>query len=533
MSSISSLARAVSGLSANQNALQTTAHNISNVNTPGYVRQQVLMKDTTYVKIGRNGNNNLMVGLGTDIQSIRQVRDMFLDGAFRNESSRYGFYNSGADAVKEVETILGETEGENMGKILKKFWESLNELSNHPDGLEARGTFVQNAVLFVNKANLIMKQLGQYQTNLNKQVEDKVNEINSLGEQIKQLNNKIVKYEINGDNANDYRDARNNALDKLAKLVDISYREDKLGNVFVRAEGIDFVTIGDVNKMELTQAEPRSPLVSPIWKSTGKEVFNLKSEIKPEKENDRGSLKGILLSRGTRAATWKDTEDAAKYKKDIEPSFIMKTQARFDMLVHTIVTKVNDILSPRSKLSPSPYGLDGSTHIELFKRKQMDRYDAAGNYNVEDASNYNSLYTAGNLEINPDIIKDYDKICITKVKGEVGDNQIVQDIIKAWKNADIPESPGSTASLNIDEYYVGFVGEVGSVGKVTRAHMANQQMLVTQIDNQRSSLMGVSSDEELGNMMKYQHAYNASARVVTVIDQMLEQIVTRLGLVGR
>lgn len=529
MSSISSLSRAISGLQASQYGLQATAHNMANVNTPGYVRQQVLMKDSSYFKIGSNGNSNLMVGMGTDVQALRQVRDMFLDGAFRNEASRYGYYNSGADALDEIQTILGEIEGESMEKVLEKFWKSLNELSKHPDGREARGTFVQSAVLFVNKANLIMEQLDEYQLNLNKQVTDKVDEINRLGEEINILNDKIVKYEINGDNANDYRDARNNALDQLAQIIDITYKEDKLGNVSVKAEGFDFVSLGNVNKMELEQAVPNSPLVSPIWKATGQRVFNLDTEISAEKENDRGSLKGILLSRGTRRANWKDTEIASDFNDNVKPSIIMRTQAKFDLFVHSVVTTINDNIAPITR--DGPYGLDGSRNIEIFKRKHMDRYTGT-TFNDENAGS-DSLYSAGNLEINPEVLNDYDKICITRVPGELENNDIVEEIKTEWQNPLLDEYPGCDSKLNINEYYVSFVGDIGNIGKVTKTQMENQQILIAQIDNQRSILMGVSSDEELGNMMKYQHAYNASARVVTVVDQMLDQVINRLGLVGR
>ncbi|WP_281812785.1 flagellar hook-associated protein FlgK [Vallitalea longa] len=532
MSSISSLSRAVSGLRANQQALQSTAHNLANVNTPGYVRQQILMKESNYLKIGTSGNSNLMVGMGTDVECLRQVRDMFLDGAFRNEASRYGYYRSGAETVQEIETVLGEIEGESMETVLNKFYKSLNELSKHPDGREARGTFVQSAVLFVNKANLVMEQLNEYQLNLNKQVIDNVDEINRLGEEIDRLNKEIVKYELNGDNANDYRDARNLALDKLSHIVDITYSEDKTGNVNVKAEGHNLVSVDHVYKIELEQSVPNSPLVSPIWEDTGKRVFNLDTEISAERENDKGSLKGLLMARGTRQANWMDTKKADEYNKNVKPSILMTAQAKFDLFVHSVVTTINDIVAPRGKGTDSPYGLDGSQNIEVFKRINMDRYNGS-TYNGEDKTNYSSLYSAGNLEINPEILNDYDKICITEDLTKVQDNNIVEDIIKKWQEPNITEYPGCEAKLNINKYYISFVGEIGNLGKSARTQMDNQQILVAQIDNQRSTFMGVSSDEELGNMMKYQHAYNASARVVTVVDQMLDQVINRLGIVGR
>lgn len=533
MSSISSLSRAFSGLQASQQALQTTSHNLSNVNTPGYVRQQVLMKDATYLKVGYSGNNPLMVGLGTDIQAIRQVRDMFLDAAYREESSRHGFYAGEYDAINEIETILGETEGEGMSKLLTKLYSAINGLSTGLDTLENRGVFVQTAVQFVNKANLIMEQLQEYQLNLNQQVKDKVNAINQLGEEIRQLNEQIVKYESNGDHANDYRDARNLALDKLSSMINISYSEDKVGNVLVKAEGMEFVTIGGVTKMGVRQTTAKSLMVDPIWEDYNMDVYNLDEEVSPAKGNDRGELKGLLLARGSRSATWIDTDDPVIYENEIKPSLIMSAQANFDKLVHAVVTTINDIVAPDPKDPDSPWGLDKtSQHIEIFKRKNMDRYTGT-TVNAEVASNYASLYTAGNIEINPEVLNDYNKICISKEKNGPGNNASIQEIKDKWAEAFIEEEPGSPTKLNIDEYYKSFIGDVGNRGNVVIKHMENQQLLVAQIENKRSSLMGVSSDEELGNMMKYQHAYNASARVVTTVDSMLETIIKQLGLVGR
>lgn len=531
MASIGSLSRAVSGMMASQSALQATAHNLSNVNTTGYVRQQVLMKESSYVKVGNGPTTDFLVGLGTGVQDIRQVRDMFLDMSYREESGRQGFYNAQANAIEEIEVILGETEGESFSQILDNLFSSINELSKHPDGLETRGTFVQSSVLFVNKANLVMDQLNDYQMNQNSKVIDTVNEINGLGKEIFKLNDLIVRSEVNGDNANDYRDARNNALDKLSNLVDISYREDKVGNVFVKVEGYEFVTISDVNEMDLAPAEPFSLLVTPIWKSLGREVFNLDETITPEKNNDLGKLKGLLLARGTRQANHTDTNDPNTYEQAIKPSIIMNAQAQFDVLVNGIVTMINDIVAPKSKTG-GPYGLDGSQYTEVFKRKYMDRYDSSGNFESEVATNLYSLYSAGNLEVNPLILEDYDKIALSVTLNEVGDNQKVEEIITAWQQPFAPIQPGGE-NIDINEYYTSYISDVGNVGSISKVSMTNQEMIVSQIQNQRSSLMGVSSDEELGNMMKYQHAYNASARVVTVVDQMIEQIVTSLGIVGR
>jgi flagellar hook-associated protein 1 FlgK len=523
--SFSSLSKAVSGLMANQLALNTTAHNLSNVNTPGYVRQQVLMKDGSYRNIGNSGTSPMSVGMGTDVQSIRQVRDIFLDKAYRQENSRLGFYDSQSNAIDEVETILGELEGKSFSDILNNFWKSINELKKFPDRLETRGSFVKSAGVFVDRANLVMEQLTSYQENLNTKIETTVNRINTIGDQIHNLNSLIVKNELNGAHANDYRDQRNALLDELSGMVDVSYSEDKNGSVQVKIEGTSFVTQSGVEKIGLRAAAPFSTFTEPYWEDLDAPLFNLNTTIDGEHDNDKGTLKGMLLARGTRKASYLDMKDEDTYAK-VKPSAIMRAQAQFDNLIHRVVTLVNDELAPR--VGDKPYGLNGSQGIELFKRKTMDRYDSD-----EDPNNEYTLYSAGNLEINPDVLADYNKICLSKQNGVNGDNTIVTKIINEWDKPFASIEPGSEAKYKVRDYYNSFTSDIGNMGKMSDNQRDNQIRMAVQIDNQRNSLMGVSSDEELSNMMKYQHAYNASARVITVVDEMIKQIVTSLGLVGR
>lgn len=542
MSSISSLSAAVSALMSSQSALNTTAHNLANVNTQGYVRQQAIMKDAKYMTIGQNATTGFYVGIGVDIQGIRQVRDQFLDQSYRQENSRKNFYAAQSNAVEEVETILGETEGESFGTVLNDLWVSLNELSKNPEGLETRGAFVENVVLFTNRANLIMDQLDGYQDNLNTQVTDMVTKINDLGDQISKLNGVIVRQELSGGSANDYRDQRNNLLDQLSGMVDMTYKEDVSGNVTVQVEGMEFVTLSGSNKMGLAAAAPFSQLVKPIWthlSNTNKDVFDFSQEISPENDNDKGGLKGLLLARGTVPANYTDMQNTATYNATIKPSMIMNAQAQFDNLIHGVVTMINDVLSPNTgtplalDTANAPFGLDGTQGNELFIRKSMTRYDGTNQYNVEDPTNPYSLYSAGNIEINPAILMDYDKICISSSLDNVSDSTFVKKIVDKWQQPFSSIEPGLTTKLNVNEYYNDYISNIGNVGNSAYNKVNNQDMMTMQIDNQRSSHTAVSSDEELSNMIKFQHAYNAAAKVVTVLDQMIEQVVKSLGLSGR
>ncbi|MDF2821736.1 MAG: flgK [Clostridiales bacterium] len=526
---------AASSISAQQTALNTTAHNLSNVNTVGFVRQQVLFKDFNYSTIGQSANSLKQVGLGTSVQAIKQIRDIFLDKSLRNETSRFGFYEAQHETIIEIENIFGEIDGESFSDIMDDLWVSIDELSKHPEGLENRGLFIQSAALFVDRVNLIGNQLGSYQVNLNKQITEIVKRINVIGQEVIDLNERIAKAEITGASANDFRDERNLLLDELAQYGEITYKELYTGEVEVMFENVKFISESSYMKMDVKQAAANSGMVNPIWVAFGSDVIRLDSTIGPENFNDTGRLKGLMLGRGTAAVNYTAMNDPANFEKFVEPSIIMSVQAKFDNLVHSIVTKINNALSPNTGTPPkldtanAPYGLDGMQGYEVFKREYIDRYDALGNYIEEDPSDPYTLYASGNLIINPLVDQDYNKLCINLDKEKVGDATVVEDILRKWQEKDLLLNPNDTAKLSSSEYYIKMMYEIGQKGDKAITINRTEAKMITQIENQRQSVIGVSSDEELGNMIKYQHAYNAGARVVNTLSEMLEHIIMKVG----
>ncbi|WP_341878317.1 flagellar hook-associated protein FlgK [Defluviitalea saccharophila] len=538
---MASLSRAISGLNASQMGLNVTGHNLTNVNTPGYVRQQVLQNDSFYMTIGRNGNDLLSIGFGVDITEIRQIRDSFLDRNYRTEIGGYQFYNAKQSTILEVESILGEINGESLSEVMTDFWRQTNKLATAPDGLDERKAFIQSASVFIDKVNHIANQLNSYQFDLNNQVIDTVQTINSLSVQIRDLNEEIARYEINGDHANDLRDKRNNILDELAGLIDIQYSEDATGRVQVKAEGHLLVHGKFVNKMKLVQTQPMSPFVKPVWEDTGEDVIKMNREITSGSRNDIGKLKGLLLSRGNAPANyatdWSEiTLNDNKTSEDEGNCYLIpKIQKEFDTLIHSIVTTINDILAPTDQTDPNaPMGQDTAKtkFMELFSRKSVTRYDTTQNYIAEDPNDPNTLYSAGNLVINPALLNDggYNLLPLSRT-GDVGDDSVVQEILSAW---DAEKTKiGNNHSLNFQDYYAEFVTRIGTEGNEVIQRVQDKQTVVNHVDNLRNSMSAVSMDEEMSNMMKYQHAYNASARVVNAVDSMIDTIVNRMGVVGR
>lgn len=499
---------AISGLDASKKALEVTAHNLSNVDTIGFSRQRVDQRDSHYSNIGGLGFNEFKVGTGVSITQITQIRDIFLDMTYRDESSRLKFYEAKMYGVNELEAIIGEkVGGVSFSSILGSIWESLNELEKHPDGIEARGSFVQNAALFADQANEIAKKFDEYQLDLNNKAYNLVEEVNSLTSQISELNKVIAQAEASGAHANDYRDQRNLHLDRLSEIIDIKYREEPNGMVTVSAEGHQVVVGASHVEMDTVITSPDEPFHQPIWKNTQKKVFNDR-EISTKKDNDKGELKGTLLLRGNKIVDHTYLTDPVKYE-EIEDSVLLKTMAEFDYLVHSVTEKFNEILAPSA--GDGPYGLDGSQGIPLFLKIDNTNPRAAGN-----------------IVVNKEVLNDVAKLCLSKDKDDLNDNSVVLEILEAWDNEDLKIDPDAKFEMGINEYYESLVNGLASIGKQSENQFVNQNTLVNQINGQRLSIMGVSSDEELTNMIKYQQAYNANAKVISVMDEMIESLINNL-----
>ena len=187
-----------SGLQTSQNALNTTAHNLSNISTTGYVRQQVSMTDSLYntISINMSSVSNKQLGMGVTYAATRQVRSYFLDQSYRKESGRSAFYETSSEALSEIEDLFGELEGVSFSSSLDNLWTAVQELAKSPADTVKQGLLVQRASEFVTNAQSVYGGLTSYQSNLNLQVKKQVETINSYGKKIKELNESNNELEI-------------------------------------------------------------------------------------------------------------------------------------------------------------------------------------------------------------------------------------------------------------------------------------------------------------------------------------------------
>jgi len=572
-----------SGLTTSQNGLNATGNNLSNIQTPGYTRQQVVQSDTIYNSLGLGATTANQVGQGVTVAAVRQVRDRFMDQAFRQESGRQSFYAASYAAISEIETLFGEMEGVKVSSVVSDLWESIQELAKTPNDTTALALFRDSSDQFVERFTDVYNGLKEYQQKLNIKIEDTVDRINQLGYTINSLNKKILNIESGGvEHANDLRDLRNSALDELGSLVNMSYKENPNGYVVVDIEGQDFVTPTCYYEMGLSY-DLITGLETPIWPQLDDvEVFDFSIPISTKLNTDVGELKAYIIARGTGLYDYTDmpvepnVEDAAKYplgendpayihdmdiykdkmnfyEEEVAPSAIGGVMTQFDQLFHGIITSINDILSPNKEVTLADgskvnvldedncsYGAHGEIGVEIFTRNAVERYtkqtltldDGTTKefyvYNEEDESNRNLLYTLGNIKINEDVMQDESIIPMTSLQGDA-DYERAFKLVDAWTKSFAKLDPVDSASVDYQTYYGQLIGNIGNLGSVYKAAEDALDSTTTYLDNQRQKVAGVSSDEELTHLIRFQSAYNASSRYFTVVSDMLEYLLSQLG----
>ncbi|MCR4923325.1 MAG: flagellar hook-associated protein FlgK [Lachnospiraceae bacterium] len=547
-----------SGISTSNNALNTTAHNLSNIETEGYVRQQVLQSDRVYHNIGSAAIAPKQSGLGVVYSKVRQVRDEFLDAAYRKEAGRENFYSTCYEVTNELEVFLGELQGASFKDSLTNLWTAVEELQKDPSSGVTEGQFVSQASQFLERAQAVYQGLSDYQDNLNEKIKDMVDTINEYGQKICDYNSWISKIELSSEEANDLRDARNKLLDELGAYGNLTYKEDIKGEVTAIFEGVPFVNPGQNTPFKMDvgymlddgsykkdrQGDPSTGFYTPIWPAYGNTpVFDVNQEISSKKNTNIGELKALVLARGDRRADYTDVEDPI-YNEGSDKlastanSIIMNAQAEFDQLIHKVVTEVNNILTGEkdqidSGKTPS-YSDEESEPKELFVRLGTERYTSdTHTYIPENTLVSQTMYSCKNLKINQELLKEPTLLGYPDKSFTTADKNVDQTkadrLAEAFSTAGLTLNPNVTKESNFVDLYSDMVGAMGTAGYIYKTVSDSQNTTVGSIDSSRQQIMGVSSNEELQNMIKFQNAFNASSRYFNTINEMIDHILNRLG----
>ncbi|SHK01580.1 flagellar hook-associated protein FlgK [Tepidibacter formicigenes] len=543
---------AKSGLFAAQKALNTVGHNIANANTPGYTRQRVELKaDSPISYPGGKG----MIGTGVDAYKITQVRNEFLDIKFRSEANAYGQWSYRNSSLSQIEAIMNEPSDSGIRKVMDNFFASFEELSKDPSSLTTRAVVRERAIEFSHTLNHSYSQLEKMVKDADFELQTTVNQINTYARDLAKLNLQIERAEMDGSNANDLRDQRNLLLDELSQLVDVEVKEVSNGEhggikTIISINGNPLVYHDKVDEIEIEKGFHKY-----------KDELGLEFEVSHLKFKSGSPINTNYIKGKLKAELdMRDNINDSDGPKGI-PYYMMK----LNEFTEKITSEIN-------RINMQGYGLDeNSTGKLFFEAEKIADIDSNGDGN-KDIDNYVKTYLSTNptkteedaiqeweadpnnkgytimkdgdgnwykvsktsakdIKISQDIDKDLDNIAAAKTsvgngKGQAGDNSNILEMSKL-RHKDDMFSWGSA-----DDFVKTLISNLGVDAQEAARMTQNQEVLINQVDSTRQSISGVSLDEEMSNMIKFQHAYNASARMITAVDEMIDVIVNRMGRVG-
>lgn len=504
-------------------------------------------------------------GLGVSIGDVVHARDIFLDKSYRQENGRKGFYTSFYEITDYVQDLFQELNGEQFKQSVSDLHQAFQELEPNMDNSTQQNLVLEKADLLLSRTKSLYDDMKSYQSNINEQIKDDVDRVNKIGNRIYELNLQIQKVEAGGqETAMTLRDERDNLLDELGGYGSVSIKEDATGFTYVDFESTPFIDDNKCYNIGL-QEDKETGFYTPYWtqlsdvdKQQYVRVFKKNEVISTDLNTDVGSIKAKLLARGDGYGTYQDLESEEAYDR-ISGCTMMETEAQVSALLHNIVTKINDAYCPNKTVDTDvtytdadgnqvslkgkkvldaancAVGEDGQLPPrELFTRVGMDRYTKVtgddGNtyyvYNEEDENDSTTLYSLNNISINKELRK---QITLMPYKNQNGtDYPLGEKLMSLWNDKEMTLNPYDKKPCTFEGYYDKLIGQIGNDGNTFQSASETLTGALSSIDNQRQQTMGVSSDEELTHMIKFQSAYNASSRFMTVISQMTELIVTGL-----
>ncbi len=339
LSSLFDIAR--SALTSSQQALTVTGHNVANVNTPGYSRQEAVLTE----RPPNNGQPG-MAGTGVQAIAIRRNVDQFVNRQLTTSEQNLGRLSVSREELFRLQNIFGDSNNQGIAASLNDFFQGLQDVSTSPGELPARSVLLAKASQLASSFNQVSSDLSTARQSLNFQVKQTVTEINSLSNQIAELNTKIVTAEVTGQNANDLRDQRELTFNELAKRIDVTAIESSTGALSIfAARGQVLVESGAVRQLSAVEDPENNGLVSVGYLTGGTRPLSIDSLI------SNGRLRSLL---------------------DLRDTTVSDLQQSFDRMAGTLANAVNQI-------HRQGFGLDGSTNRDFFNALSVTTREATAN----------------------------------------------------------------------------------------------------------------------------------------------------------
>lgn len=533
-----------------QSGLHVAGNNIANANTEGYARQRLVITQNVPVDTGYG-----LVGTGVRIQGVENIRDAYLDNEIYTQRQSYGKYSSLGDVLEQIEILFNDTQGLGLNESIANFFNAFSDLANNPEGYAERVSVKEMGISLISTFTNTDSSLRQLRDNTNDRIRATALEINELTTQIAKLNTLISKEEIGTNRANDFRDQRSVLLEELAEKIDINFLENDAGQAFVFLDSGKTLVIGsDSYDLRVTTNEDNASLYNVELDLGSSNYVDITSEI------TNGNLAGLIEMRDT---------------------FVVDTMNKLDQLAAGIINEVN-------RLHSTGYGLDGSTGNNFFDPLSLTVQDSSDNtgsgtisfvsldqstinrdnfeirftdsstftvYNVTDSEVVSSgnSYTDGDnitfegmtvsisgsvaggdvftvrsasnaardISINDTISNNVDKIAAAQDYNSLpGDNTNALAIYELRDSLTL-----SNGTSTFEDFFTSLVSEIGIETSTTSFNKEQQEALVTQLENRREQISGVSLDEEAISLIKFQSCYEATAKLIVAVDEMLDSLV--------
>ncbi|WCK54199.1 flagellar hook-associated protein FlgK [Aneurinibacillus sp. Ricciae_BoGa-3] len=467
-STFAGLELAKRGLFAQQAALYTTGHNISNANTEGYTRQRVNLTATDsfpYPSIVNDRQAGQM-GTGVTVDSVQRLREGFLDSQYRGENKNVGEFGARSDTLEKIETIMQEPSDSGLQHTMDQFWTSWQKLSQNPSDAATQEVVVQNGKAVAETFQFISSELKSLQHDVNDNVKVTADSMDTMAKNIASLNTQINNVVTNGNTPNDLYDQRDLLIDQLSNLADVTVTPVLNGTVDT---GMVSVTVNGATLVDPNLASGYNT-VSTVGNGTiadGSPKYDVQiGSTTLGVGSGNGKLNGLLTSRDQIIDDLSGNGNGYLNK--------------INTLASTLINKVNSV-------TPFFSGTDASD-IDV---------------------------TANDASLTP---------------SNPGDNTMA---LQVYSLKEDPAISFGTTTTSFDDYTRQIISALGVETQDAQRLRDNSKILVNDVDNRRQSVSGVSLDEEMSNMIKFQQAYNASARMMTTMDDVLDKVINNMGLVGR
>lgn len=484
VSGLMGLETALRGLLAEQRALDVTSHNIANANTVGYTRQQAVLTTTTPYTDAAAGQ----IGTGVDVSAYTRLRDTFVDTQYRAQNAQQGAANALQDGLSQVEDALAEPSANGLNALFGKYWAAWQDVSNAPDDVATRQALVQAAKSLTDGINGLASQLGTQTAQTQQDVSLTVQQVNVLAGQIADLNGQINAAETGGGTPNDLLDRRDQLLDQLSGLAQISVTPPAAG----QPDGAIKIGIGV----------------------------------------GVGGSSNVLVDGAATVGDLVVTQGAATNDYTIGPPGVGAPQVTFGSaggspyagslggLQHVLDLIADPTAGYRAQLDAVAQQLAADTNaqhalgIDLYGNAGGAFFAAAGGGAVD----------AATITVAPALLADPRLVAAGASATGIGDGSNAVAIA----NLRTAQPPAMSAG----DLYTGLVTTVGTDSQRATQDASIAATLVSSVDARRQSVSGVSLDEEMANLVRYQRGYQAAARAFTAMDQVIDELINRTGSAG-